>query len=332
MGRGRALTEREIAQIDILYKKKYSQVEIAKSIKKSRTAVGNYLRQRSSTKEPSKAGRPEKLSPTAKRALVRHALKENLTARRLHEKSGVQVSIRTVQRVLFEDEKLHFGHLKKRSALTPDHIKARRKWAKEMDFLSNNKWKRMVFTDEKRFCLDGPDGQAHYWHDKRIPKKAFSSRQRGGGGIMVWAGISWRGKTELVFVSCKINSVKYCDMLEDHFLPFRDEYYPNGCIFQQDGAPAHTANHTKEFFVDNTVTVLDWPARSPDMNCIENCWGILASKVYEGARQFETVDDLKECLLYEWEKLDMDVIRKLIASMPHRVRELYNKRGGFTRY
>ncbi len=39
-------------------------------------------------------------------------------------------------------------------------------------------------------------------------------------------------------------------------------------IFQQDLAPAHTAKGTKSWFNDHGVTVLDWPANSPDLNHI----------------------------------------------------------------
>ncbi len=39
-------------------------------------------------------------------------------------------------------------------------------------------------------------------------------------------------------------------------------------IFKQDLAPAHTAKGTKSWFNDHGVTVLDWPAHSPDLNLI----------------------------------------------------------------
>uniref|UniRef100_A0A8C4S3M1 Osteoclast-stimulating factor 1 n=1 Tax=Erpetoichthys calabaricus TaxID=27687 RepID=A0A8C4S3M1_ERPCA len=50
-------------------------------------------------------------------------------------------------------------------------------------------------------------------------------------------------------------------------------------IFQQDLAPAHSAKATSTWFKDHGIPVLDWPANSPDLNPIENLWGIVKRKI-----------------------------------------------------
>jgi len=48
-----------------------------------------------------------------------------------------------------------------------------------------NEWNTVIFSDEKRFNLNGPDGWAYYWHDMRTEPKVFSKRQSCGGSVMV---------------------------------------------------------------------------------------------------------------------------------------------------
>ncbi len=50
-------------------------------------------------------------------------------------------------------------------------------------------------------------------------------------------------------------------------------------IFQQDLAPAHSAKATSTWFKDHGIPVLNWPANSPDLNPIENLWGIVKRKM-----------------------------------------------------
>ncbi len=50
-------------------------------------------------------------------------------------------------------------------------------------------------------------------------------------------------------------------------------------IFQQEWAPVHTAEGTKSWFNDHGVIVLEWAANSPDLNPIENLWGIVKRKM-----------------------------------------------------
>lgn len=87
--------------------------------------------------------------------------------------------------------------------------------------------------------------------------------------MIVYAGISWCGKTPLVMVDGSVNAVEYTAMLDYVCQPFVEELYQHVSILQRDRVPEHTARHTQEYFLEEGMTVMPWPARSPDMKCID---------------------------------------------------------------
>ncbi len=98
-------------------------------------------------------------------------------------------------------------------------------------------------------------------------------------------------------------------------LPSADKLYGDAdFIFQQDLAPAHTAKVTKSWFNDHGVTVLDWPANSPDLNPIENLWGIVKRKMRD--TRPNNADDLKATVKETWASIPPQQCHKLITSMP----------------
>ena len=76
---------------------------------------------------------------------------------------------------------------------------------------------------------------------------------------------------------------------------------------------------------------MEWPARSPDMNIIENLWEDLA-RVYAKKRQLSNINELKECILVEWEKINQKRIKKLYKLLPRRMIAIIKKSGGSTKY
>ncbi len=114
-------------------------------------------------------------------------------------------------------------------------------------------------------------------------------------------------------------------------LPSADKLYRDAdFIFQQDLAPAHTAKGTKSWFNDHGVTVLDWPANSPDLNPIENLWGIVKRKMRD--TRHNNADDLKAVIKVTWAFITPEQCHRLIASMTRRIDAVIHAKGGPTKY
>ena len=88
--------------------------------------------------------------------------------------------------------------------------------------------------------------------------------------VLIWGAMSSAGVGPLCFIKSRVNAAVYQDILEHFMLPSADKLYGDAdFIFQQDLAPAHTAKSTKTQFNGHGITVLVWPANSPDLNPIE---------------------------------------------------------------
>ncbi len=107
-------------------------------------------------------------------------------------------------------------------------------------------------------------------------------------------------------------------------------YGDSDFIFQQDLAPAHTAKGTKSWFNDHGVTVLDWPANSPDLNPIENLWGIVKRKMRD--TRPNNADDPKDTIKATWASITPEQCHRLIASMPRHIDTVIHAKVGPTKY
>ncbi len=195
MGSDKNMTPEEKHPIDVLANKNLSCRKIAVSIERSKSAVARYLKNRNVVRVAKPQGRPRKLTPRTVRAVVKTAREGKMTAQKLLTTMGLGVSLRTVQRTLFENEHMTFGHLELQPFLNADHIRERFRWAKNHRPHPASNWRRTVFTDEKRFCLHEPNGAACFWGDKKLPRDIFAKRARGVVGS--WCGLGSPGKKRL---------------------------------------------------------------------------------------------------------------------------------------
>ncbi len=101
-------------------------------------------------------------------------------------------------------------------------------------------------------------------------------------------------------------------------------------IFQQDLAPAHSAKATSTWFKDHGIPVLNWPANSPDLNPIENLWGIVTRKM-RYARP-NNAEELKATIRATWALITPEQCHRLIDSMPRRIAAVIQAKGAPTKY
>ncbi|KAA6381557.1 MAG: hypothetical protein EZS28_022915, partial [Streblomastix strix] len=75
----------------------------------------------------------------------------------------------------------------------------------------------------------------------------------------------------------------------------------------------------KELLEAEDIQSVQAPARSPDLNPIENAWTQLSRLVYAIKPSYNTKEELKEAILKSWNKLDQKYVANLCSSEPRRL-------------
>jgi hypothetical protein len=159
--------------------------------------------------------------------------------------------------------------------------------------------------------------------------------------LMVWAAISARGKTSLVFVEqgVKIDRHVYMDMLRRHLFAWANGLFEGeDWCFQQDGAPGHKANETQEFLRENCPEFIsvdrhwrdnngEWPPNSPDLNPLDYAiWSILEEKAC--SKPHLNVESLKRALKKAWNEINVETLAKIVDNFPKRLKKCVEAKGG----
>jgi transposase len=98
-------------------------------------------------------------------------------------------------------------------------------------------------------------------------------------------------------------------------------------IFQQDNAPPHTSKKTMEYFDVEKVSILSWPAHSPDLNPIENFWGMIKKKRMSKDHFATTPNRLMLEVMEQWDKISVTTCEHLVGSLPRGLQEVLDNKG-----
>ena len=104
---------------------------------------------------------------------------------------------------------------------------------------------------------------------------------------MFWGAIQSDGRQLLVTSPSKLNAVGYLKILKI----YEEKMYFLDLIFQQDKAPMHKWKIIGNFFQENELEVLGWPAYCPDLNPIEKLWAILRQRSRKQTDFWENLEE-----------------------------------------
>ena len=295
-----------------------------------------------------RSGRPTILNSTEKVRLFEVIIENpKITYEDLLAEVSYKVKKESIRRLLNTEH-----HRKWRCMWRPDlnEEKAikRLRWARRYEHFTPEDWARVFWSDEctvergigvrREWTFIRPKDQCRLHQVQGLPHKgkqvkqmfwaAFSGAQRRSGLIPLFGDPeSERGG---------INRFVIRD-LYTRILPVL--LANEGSIFQHDNAPTHTAYVVRDALRDMDIEVMEWPPYSPDLNPIENLWALLKAEIYkirpdllDMRNNDETKEILVETAQIAWERLDLDHLKHLSDTMPHRVQAIIESEGWYTPY
>jgi inhibitor of nuclear factor kappa-B kinase subunit alpha len=279
------------------------------------------------------SGRPKSVRTDANVAVVSELIcsqedqpHSHLSPREIERQTGISRS--SVRRIVMKDLALNQYKRIVGQQLNANCMMKRLDRSRQLlqRFPTDRSVRSIWFTDEKVFTVETPVNSqndrvyAQATRKRNVPSaRLIRERQHFSRSVMVSVGVSRLGKTRVIFIEpgAKVNSDYYCQRVlgEGLLADIRTRCQRYTWTLQQDGAPSHTAKTTLAYLQRENVKFIEpdmWPPNSPDLNPVDYAvCGALQQMVYR-RRRFTSVEQLKDAIITEWDKLSQRFIDRAI--------------------
>ena len=226
-----------------------------------------------------RAGRPKTVRTAAALKAVATLIRRNPVQKQSVMAQELNISTRSMSRLLSEDLGLRAYCRRTGHFLTPQLKKQRELKCKcLLQQYANNGHRNILFTDDKIFTTEESFNRRNdrvYASSSREASEIVPKDQRGHhpSSVMFWWGVSYSGATQQHFHEkwVKTSAKVYENtVLEPIVRGLNTTFFRNQLwTFQQDSSPAHKAKSTQtwlEGHVPDFISTTDWPSASPDLN------------------------------------------------------------------
>ena len=181
-----------------------------------------------------------------------------------------------------------------------------------------------MFLEESRFNMSYNDGLIRvrrYAGERNLRACIFQRHSGSTSSVMVWDEIGYNIRSRLLRTEGNLNSNRHIrEVLQPEGLPLL-QTAPHA-IFQQDNARPNVARIVLAFFQRRWVSLLPWPARSPDMSPIKHIWDMVGRRLIHQGPPAPTLDALWTRIQTAWRDISQEDIQGLLDSMPRRIATL----------
>ena len=169
----------------------------------------------------------------------------------------------------------------------------------------------VIFSDESTIQIETHRRTCCY---KRGQKPRYKPKPKHPVKVHVWAGISYRGRTNLCIFEGKMNAPLFVSILEKSLVPFIKDVYPDSHRFVQDNDPKHCSNFAKRYYKEKGINWWPTPPESPDLNLIENLWHELKEYIRREVKP-QTKQELILGIKAFWTTVTVDKCQRYIGHL-----------------